>query len=215
MVGSRLTKVPYDLSEYRKKTGRELTDGEIVTEKPEDKDYRIIYQYREKRAALDRQNLEKQLAKAQRIVSGQAPVHRAKFVAFTGRKKRLNQRLIDKASALVGIKGYVTNLEIPDEQVIEYYHQLFRVEASFRMAKSDLKARPIFHRKQDSIEAHLTVVLAAMAVGKTIEAKTGLSLKQFIKTLRPIRSGVITLNSYDYPVEAQIPEVIHKLLQKL
>jgi len=215
VVGSRLTKVPYDLSEYRKKTGRELTDGGIVTEKPEDKDYRIIYQYREKRAALDRQNLEKQLAKAKRIVSGQAPVHRAKFVAFTGKGKSLNQRLIDKASSLVGIKGYVTNLEIPDEQVIEYYHQLFRVEASFRMAKSDLKARPIFHRKQDSIEAHLTVVLAAMAVGKTIEVKTGLSLKQFIKTLRPIRSGMITLNSHDYPVEAHIPEVIHTLLKKL
>ena len=99
--------------------------------------------------------------------------------------------------------------------MIEYYHQLFRVEASFRMAKSDLKARPVFHRKQEAIEAHLTVVLAAMAVGKTIEAKTGLSLKQFIKILRPIRSEVITLNSHVYSVEAQIPEVIHTLLKKL
>ena len=58
-------------------------------------------------------------------------------------------------------------------------------------------------------------VLAAMAVGKTIEAKTGISLKQFVKILRPIRSGVITVNGHDYPIEAQIPEVIHSLLQKL
>ena len=215
VVGSRLTKIPYDLAEYQKKAGRQLTDGETVTENHEDKDYRVIYQYREKRAALDRQNLEKQLQKAGRIVSGKAPVHRAKFVSFSGKNKHLNQKLIDKAAALVGIKGYVTNLDVPDEQVIEYYHQLFRVEASFRMAKSDLKARPVFHRKQDSIEAHLTIVLAAMAVGKTIEAKTGISLKQFVKTLRPIRSGVVTINGYDYPVEAHIPEVIHNLLKKL
>ena len=215
VVGSRLTKVPYDLAEYRKKTGRELTDGGIVTEKPEDKEYRIIYQYREKLASLDKQNIAKQLAKAKRIVSGQAPVHRAKFVAFTGKSKYLNQKLINKAAALVGIKGYVTNLKVPDEQVIEYYHQLFRVEASFRMAKSDLKARPIFHRKRESIEAHLTIVLAAMAVGKTIEAKTGISLKQFVKTLKPIRSGIITVNGNDCLVEAQIPEVIHTLLKKL
>ncbi len=215
VIGSRLTKVPYDLAEYRRKKGGELADGEIVTVEHEDEDYRVVYQYREKRAALDRQNLEKQLAKAKRIVLGQAPVHRAKFVSFAGKSKRLNQKLIDKAAALVGIKGYVTNLNVPDERVIEYYRQLFRVEASFRMAKSDLKARPIFHRKQDSIEAHLTIVLAAMAVGKTIEAKTGLSIKQFVKTLRPIRSGVITLNNHDYPVEAQIPEVIHTLLKKL
>jgi len=215
VVGSRLTKVPYDLAEYRKKKDGELADGEIVTEEPEGKDYRVIYQYREKRAALDKQNLAKQLAKAKRIVLGQAPVHRAKFVSFAGRSKSLNQKLIDRAAALVGIKGYVTNLNVPDGQVIEYYHQLFRVEAGFRMAKSDLKARPIFHRKRDSIEAHLTLVLAAMAVGKTIEAKTGMSLKRFVKTLRPIRSGVITLNGHDYPVQAQIPEVIHTLLKKL
>lgn len=215
VVGSRLSKVPYNLTEYRKKEGRELTDGEIVTEKPKDKDYRIIYQYREKRATLDRQNIAKQLEKARRIVAGQAPIHRSKFVSFSGKNKSLNQKLIDKATALVGIKGYVTNLGIPNDQVIDYYHQLFRVEASFRMAKSDLRARPVFHRKQDSIEAHLTIVLAAMAVGKTIEAKTGLSIKQFVKTLRPIRSGVITLNGQDFPVEAQIPEVIHTLLKKL
>jgi hypothetical protein len=215
VVGSRLTKIPYNLTEYQKKAGRGLTDGETVTQNHEGEGYRIIYQYREKRAALDRQNLEKQLQKARRIVSGKAPVHRAKFVSFAGKSKYLNQKLIDKAAALVGIKGYVTNLDVPDEQVIEYYHQLFRVEASFRMAKSDLKARPIFHRKREAIEAHLTVVFTALAVGKTIEAKTGISLKQFVKTLRPIRSGVVTINGYDSPVEAHIPEVIHKLLEKL
>jgi len=214
VVGSRLNKIPYNLAEYQKESGgTALADGQIVVDRCDD--YRIIYQYRAKRAALDKQNIAKQLEKAKRIVSGQVPLHRSKFVSFTGRVKRLNQKLIDKACALAGIKGYVTNLDLTDEKVIGYYHQLFRVEASFRMAKADLKARPIFHRKRDSIEAHLTIVLAAMAVGKTIEEKTGISLKQFVKTLRPIRSGVITVNGHDYPIEAQIPEVIHNLLKKL
>lgn len=213
VVGSRLTKIPYDLAEYQNQGGSELKDRQIMVERRED--YRIIYQYREKRAKLDRENIAKQLLKAKRIVSGKAPVHRAKFVSFSGRAKRLNQRLIDKARALAGIKGYVTNLNLPDEQVINQYHQLFQVEKSFRMAKSDLKARPIFHHKRDSIEAHLTIVMAAMALGKTIEAKTGVSIKQFVKTLRPVRSGVITINGSDYPIEARIPEDVKLLIHNL
>lgn len=213
VVGSRLTKIPYNLAEYQNQGGSELKDRQIMVEPRED--YRIIYQYREKRAKLDRENIAKQLDKAKRIVLGKAPIHRTKFVSFSGRAKRLNQRLIDKAYALAGIKGYVTNLNIPDEQVINQYHQLFQVEKSFRMAKSDLKARPVFHHKRDSIEAHLTIVMAAMALGKTIEAKTGISIRQFVKTLRPVRSGVITINGSDYPIEARIPENVKLLIHKL
>lgn len=102
--------------------------------------------------------------------------------------------MIDKAYALADVKGYVTNLNLPDEQIIAFYHQLFNIEVSFRMTKSDLKARPIFHRKRDSIEAHLTIVLVALAVSRTIESVTGLSIRQFIKMIRPIRSGVITIS---------------------
>jgi hypothetical protein len=61
------------------------------------------------------------------------------------------------------------------------------------MSKSDLKARPIFHHKKEAIEAHLTVVMAALAIGRTIESKIELSLKRLVRTLEPIRSG------YDYP----------------
>ena len=124
-------------------------------------------------------------------------------------------KTLAKAYALAGIKGYITNLDIPDQQVIDYYHQLFQVEASFRMAKSDFKARPIFHRKRDSIEAHLTIVLTALAIGRKIEAKTGMSIKQFIKTLRPIRSGIVIINGQEYPAKESIPESIQTMLHKL
>ena len=118
-----------------------MSDQQIVVSPQEG--YRVIYQYRAKRAALDLRNIEKQVAKAKRALSGQIPAKRTKFLSIQAKSKQLNQKLIDKARALAGIKGYVTNLDIPDEEVIAYYHQLFQVEASFRMAKSDLKARPI------------------------------------------------------------------------
>jgi transposase len=84
----------------------------------------------------------------------------------------INIKLIDKARALAGIKGYLTNLDISDEKVIEYYHQLFQIEATFRMAKSDLRARPIYHQNRDAIEAHLTIEFAALAISRNIEYQT-------------------------------------------
>jgi hypothetical protein len=211
IVGSRLHKVPYGIAEYQK-TG-ELNDQQIMVENKEG--YRVIYQYRAKRAALDKRNIEKQVAKAMKVISGQVPTTRTKFLSVVAKKKQLNQKLIDKAKALAGVKGYVTNLDIPDEQVIAYYHQLFQVEATFRMAKSDLRARPIYHRKRDSIEAHLTIVLAALAISRNIESLTGVSIKQFVKLLRPIRSGIVTINEREILAEPEIPEQVKTLLKLL
>jgi hypothetical protein len=119
IVGSRLHKIPYDIAEYQKY--QTLSDQQIIVSYyPE---FRVIYQYREKRAALDKRNIQKQIDKAEKIVCGQTATTKAKT-------KQLNQPLIDKAYALAGIKGYVTNIDIPNQQVINYYHQLFRVEAS-------------------------------------------------------------------------------------
>ena len=127
----------------------------------------------------------------------------------------MNLELIDKARALAGIKGYVTNLDIPDDEVIACYHQLFQVEASFRMAKSDLKARPVYHRKRDATEAHLTIVLAALAIGRNIEAQTGISIKQFVKLLRPIRTGVININGSEMVAEPEVPASVKLILDNL
>ena len=191
IVGSRLTKIPYDLAEYRKI--RELADGQIVTSKLESSQ-RVIYQYRAKRAALDHRNIEKQISKAERILSGTAQNKTTRFLSVKTGEKQLNQALIAKAKALAGIKGYVTNSDIPDEQVISHYHQLWQVEQSFRMSKSDLKARPIFHRKQEAIEAHLTVVFAALAIGRLIEQRISFSIPRLVKLLRPIRTGTVMIN---------------------
>lgn len=211
VVGSRLTKIPYDIAQFQKQGS--LIDNQIIATQKDD--YRIIYQYREKRAHLDIKNIELQVAKAKRMVNGVTPVKRNRFVSLESERKILNQSLIDKAYALAGIKGYVTNLDLPPQEIITAYHQLFEVEASFRMAKSDLKARPIFHRKRDAIEAHLTIVFTSLAISRRMEKLTGLSIKRIVNLLRPIRSGTIVINGTEYPAEPEIPKVIHKLLLKL
>jgi transposase len=211
IVGSRMHKVPYDIAEYQKTA--EMVDQQIITMCLVD--CRVIYQFRTKRAALDLRNIEKQITKAKKALCGQIPASRMKFLSVIAKSKQLNQKLIDKARALAGIKGYVTNLDIPDEQVIAHYHQLFQIEATFRMAKSDLRARPIFHQNREAIESHLTIVLAALAISRSIERKTGISIKQFIKMLRPIRSGIVTFNGKELLAEAEVPETASVVLNRL
>ena len=89
------------------------------------------------------------------------------------------------------------------EFVISAYHQLFQIEKSFRMAKSDLQARPVYHRKRDSIEAHLTIVFAALAVSRWIEHRTGWSIRKFVKTARRYRT--IQIQACDHTITAADP----------
>ena len=71
------------------------------------------------------------------------------------------------------------------------------------MSKSDLKARPIYHHLKDSIEAHLTIVFAALAVARWLEATTKVSLKTLVKTLRRYRT--IDIQAGDTIVTAEDP----------
>jgi hypothetical protein len=64
---------------------------------------------------------------------------------------------------------------------------MFPIEKAFRMSKHNLQARPIYHRTRDSIDAHLTIVFAALAVSRHTENTTGWSIKKFVKTTRLYR----------------------------
>ena len=101
------------------------------------------------------------------------------------------------------------------EQVIAAYHDLYQVERSFRMTKTDLAARPVFHRLRDSIEAHLTVVFAALAVSRDAQARTGMSINKIVKTLRPLRTATITLGRQQITAEPRIPAEAQTILNDL
>ena len=64
------------------------------------------------------------------------------------------------------------------------------------MSKHDLRARPVFHHTRDAIEAHLTVVTAALAVARYLQDVTGISIKRIIRTLKPLQEITINLNGH-------------------
>jgi Transposase DDE domain len=143
-------------------------------------------------------------SRAERAVAGKTTVKRNRFVQLTGATKTINRSLEAKARAQAGLKGYVTNLEAPTaEHVMAAYHQLWQIEKSFRMSKSDLRARPIYHHKRDSIEAHLTIVMAALAVSQWLERHTSWSIKKLVKALRRYRS--IAVQTGDHILHAGTP----------
>ena len=99
--------------------------------------------------------------------------------------------------------------------MIGAYHQLFQIEKSFRMAKSDLRAWPVYHRKRDSIEAHLTIVLAALAVSRWIESTTGWSIRKFVKTARRYRTIEIQAGAHIITAADPLPDDLRAALNEI
>jgi hypothetical protein len=83
------------------------------------------------------------------------------------------------------------------------------------MSKHDLQARPIYHHKRDSIEAHLTIVLAALAVSRWIEDVTGWTIKKFVRTLRRYRTIEIQAGAHTVTAEQPLPDDIHAALDAI
>lgn len=139
----------------------------------------LLVNYSAKRAAKDKHDREKQIKKAEEILlKPQSAVRRYKFIVSAGKGQYfLNQKLIEKSEKLEGIKGYITNAaELKNEEIIKKYNELWQVEKLFRMSKSDLKARPIFHTLKESIEAHLLIVFTALIVSRYIEKISKMSI---------------------------------------
>lgn len=99
--------------------------------------------------------------------------------------------------------------------MIDAYHRLFQIEKSFRMSKHDLQARPIYHRQRDSIEAHLTIVFAALAVSRWIEDRTGWSIKKFVKTARRYRTIQIQAGAHTITAADPLPDDLRTALEAI
>lgn len=160
------------------------TDGASIRLAYPKRSYEVICSYSAKRAKKDRRELEKQLVRANELIERKESGRRAKFI-----KKKLkgvdcfvlNEELKAKTEKLLGIKGYITNVPeavLSNSQVIEYYHELWHVEQAFRISKSDLQTRPIFHQNHEAIRAHVLLCFMALMMSKFLEIKTGLSLKR-------------------------------------
>ncbi len=229
ILGARIPHVPYLVAQWRREhPGQDISDGQIFTQPwpagPADgrRDQVIYYQYKADRARRTLRGIDEQVKKAEQAVAGKVPVKRNRFVQLAGGTRAVNRELEEKARSLAGLKGYVTNLRTcPDgtpvtaEFVIGAYHQLFQIEKSFRMAKSDLQARPVYHHLRDSIEAHLTIVFAALAVSRWIEHQTGWSIRRFVKTARRYRTVQIQAGPHTITAADPIPDDLRQAIDAI
>jgi hypothetical protein len=241
IVGSRVTKAPIDLASHFHWHGDGFTDGQIIDTitprtgqrsqnnravraepiwNPETHpdSWRAVWAYSHKRAIRDRRTLTVQEDRARAVVAGDKAARTPRFVKTSNGSRSLDQAALDRAHRLVGLKGYVTNIEatrMPAGEVINSYHDLWQVEASFRMSKTDLAARPMFHRTRDAIEAHLTIVFTALAVSREVQARTGLSIRNVTRQLRPLRSATIAINGTEQTFPPAIPAEKQAILDTL
>jgi hypothetical protein len=238
IVGSRSVKAPIDLASHFHWNGDAFTDGQIIdTVTPRHANsivndtahraepvwnpdhagaWRAIWAYSAKRARRDQKTLYAQETRARAVINGERPVKSTRFVKTHAGDRVLDEASLARAQSLVGLKGYVTNMPaavMPAAEVIARYHDLWRVERSFRMSKSDLRARPMFHRT--AIEAHLTIVITALAVAHCIQERTGLAIANVVKQLRPLRSATIAINATTETFPPQVPAPQQKILASL
>ena len=227
IVGSRVTKAPADLASHFRWRGDAFTDGQLIdTITPRvattaargvndvrkiaepvwdpgvhGKSWRAVWAYSRKRAARDGKTLTLQENRAKAVVAGEKAARTPRFVTTKNGSQSLDEASIVRARRLAGLKVYVTNIPaavMPAGEVIASYHDLWQVEASFRMSKSDLRARPIFHHTRDSIEAHLTIVFTALAVARYLQNKTGMSIKKIVHTLRPLQQATVRIAGHNH-----------------
>jgi transposase len=180
----------------------------------------LICSFSSARYSKDKFEMEKQILKAKSIVQRPSKNKKAKFVKTNQEQLVLNQELISKTSTLLGLKGYYTDLEetiLPTSQVIKLYHELYKIEQAFRIAKSDLETRPIFHFKEEPIRLHLLICFMALVISKHIELKTGLSIKRFITECKKITDArmINTISKKEFLIKGRKTEIAKELLVKL
>ncbi len=226
ILGTRIPFLPDVVREWRDNHPDEaIPDGLVLTqpwpatsaEKTRGIPDRVIYyQFRHDRARRTLRGIDEQIRKAERAVDGHAPVKRNRYIQLSGATKSVNRTLEAKTRALTGWKGYTTNLTSePAQFVIDAYHQLWHIEKSFRMSKHDLQARPIYHHLRESIEAHLSIVVAAMAVSHYIEAQSGWSIKKFVRTARRYRTVKIQAGNQTLTAADPLPDDLRAALIRI
>jgi transposase len=241
IVGARATRAPGDLEAHFHWRGDALADGELIdtitprrgskTERDKNlraepvwnpkahtSSWRAVWAYSEKRAARDNRTLDAQESRARAIIAGEKQPKRTRFVTTRAGDAALDEASLARARSLVGLKGYVTNIPsrlMGAAEVVSSYHELWHVEASFRMSKHDLRARPVFHRTRDAIEAHLTVVMTALAVARHLQDATGISIKRIIRTLKPLQDVTINLNGHHLTAADPLTPEVQDMLESL
>ena len=178
---------------------------------PKTKETRLIVNYSINRAAKDAYNRKRGLTRLENQIKRgkltKASINNKgynKYLKLTGEVAiEIDYDKYNSDTVWDGLKGYITNTKLSDIEVIENYKNLWHIEKAFRMSKTDLRIRPIYHRLRNRIEAHICISFTAYCIYKELErvlyaAKSSLSLK---------KAAEITHNMYQ--ITYTLPESKH------
>ena len=182
---------------------------EVEEDKPKElksKYGRLIVSFSSKRAHNDRKNRQKGIKRLEkRVKSGKLTKEHInnrgynKYLKLSGDINiSIDYEKYEADSVWDGLKGYVTNTHLARKKAIGNYSQLWQVEKAFRISKTDLRIRPIYHRLKDRIEAHICICFTAYAIYKELERllkvnNIELSSEKAIEQIREIRQLRYTL----------------------
>jgi len=140
-------------------------------------DLNLIISYSSKRAKKDKHNRERGLNRLEKQIRDgkltKANINNRgynKYLKIAGTLKvSIDKEKFELDGKWDGLKGYITNTNLSKDNVIENYQHLWKIEKAFRISKHDLKIRPIYHRKQNRIEAHIIISFVAYKIYKELE----------------------------------------------
>ena len=142
---------------------------------------RVILTYSSKRAKKDKYTRDKAIEKIKTKLSKNITKndlklsYYAKYLDIDDKcdiKYKLNTNKVLNDEKLDGIKGFITNdFTLKPDEVIEHYQNQYEVEKAFRISKTDLKIRPIYHRLENRIKAHILISFISYAIYKEFERK--------------------------------------------
>lgn len=167
---------------------------------------RLIVTYANKRAAKDEHNrkrglqrLEKQIKSGKLTKSSINNKGYNKYLKLDGEISiEIDYEKFKQDSAWDGLKGYITNTKLSDKEVVENYKNLWHIEKAFRMSKTDLRIRPVYHRLRHRIEAHICITFTAYCIYKELERvlykeKSRLSLRKVVESTHNMYEITYTL----------------------
>lgn len=129
------------------------------------------------RAKKDKYNREKGLRKLEKLIKKgnltKLKINNRGYNKFLELESeisiKINQEKILKDHKWDGLKGYQTNSTVSNNDILENFKQLWVIEKAFRIAKTDLKIRPIYHFKKRRVEAHICLNFVVYKIYKEPE----------------------------------------------
>lgn len=208
IIGARLKSESKTIKQKILSTSWE--EGHVVNIKKDD-GTKLVVAFSNNRAAKDQHNrqrglqrLEKQIKAGRLTKSNINNKGYNKYLKMQGKITiEIDYEKFKADKSWDGLKGYITNTQLGAKQVIENYKNLWHIENAFRMSKTDLRIRPIYHRLRHRIEAHVCISFTAYCIYKELERvlykeKSTLSIK---------KAAELTHNMYE--ITFTLPESKH------